>query len=323
MKLYLLIFAGQKYYKPLQLNQMLFDISKANIDILQDDLFIQKQVTVSVLRLDKIHPLVSGNKLFKLHYFLEDALVSEHRTVLTFGGAYSNHLSATAFACRTLDLKCIGIVRGERPGKLSPTLMQCVDDGMQLHFISRSDYQQKETPGFLQKLYDEFGDCCIIPEGGYHPAGVKGASLIYDLIKDEHYTHISMACGTATTLAGILTRAEPGQYVTGISVLKGISDIPARIKHITNTHHPFKNLEILNEYHFGGYAKKSGDLIEFMNQCWLRYRLPLDFVYTAKMLYGITDRIKKDAFKKGSKIICIHTGGLQGNKSLPLNALLF
>jgi len=323
MNLYLLIFAGQKYYKTLQLKQMLFDISKANIDILQDDLFMQKQVTVSVLRLDKIHPLVSGNKLFKLHYFLEEALLTGHRAVLTFGGAYSNHLSATAYACKTLHVKCIGMVRGERPKKLSPTLLQCLDDGMQLHFISRSDYKQQETPGFHQKLQDAFGDCIIIPEGGYHPAGVKGASLIYDLLKDEKYTHISLACGTATTLAGILTRVEPEQYVTGISVLKGIADIPERIINLTREHQPFKNLEIVNDYHFGGYAKKTGDLIEFMNQCWLRYRLPLDFVYTAKMMYAITDRIKNDVYKKGSNIICIHTGGLQGNKSLPLNSLLF
>jgi len=323
MNLYLLIFAGQKYYKPLQLNQMLFDISKATVDILQDDLFIQKQVTVSVLRLDKIHPVVSGNKLFKLHYFLDEALLSDHLTVLTFGGAYSNHLSATAFACKASGLKCIGLVRGEQPEKLSPTLMQCLDDGMELHFISRSDYAQINVPGYRKKLVDAFGDCIIIPEGGYHPAGVKGAAGIYDLIKDENYTHICIACGTATTLAGILTRAKPEQYVTGISVLKGISDIPERIKHLTGADQPFKNLDIVNDYHFGGYAKKSNELIEFMNRCWLQYRLPLDFVYTAKMLYGITDRVQKDAFKKGSKIICIHTGGLQGNKSLPLNSLLF
>ena len=308
---------------------MLFDISKADIEELQNDLFVQKQVTVSVLHLDKIHPLVSGNKIFKLHYFLEEALQSAHptgsggKTILTFGGAYSNHLAATAFACKSLHLKSIGIVRGEKPEQLSATLQQCVDDGMELKFISRQTYNTKEDPAFINYLRNEFGHCIIVPEGGYHALGVQGASLIYDLIKDKNYTHIGMATGTGTTLAGILIAADPEQYVIAIPVLKGITDIPQRIKQLTGIPHPFKNLLILNEYHFGGYAKNTTILTEFMNHCWLQHKLPLDFVYTAKMMYGITDSIKKDTFKKGSKIICLHTGGLQGNKSLPLNTLLF
>ncbi len=302
---------------------MLFDISKADIEELHDDLFVQKQVTVSVLRLDKIHALVSGNKIFKLHYFLEEALQSEHKTILTFGGAYSNHLAATAFACRSLQLKSIGIVRGERPGQLSATLQQCMEDGMELKFISRAAYDNKENASFLKELQVEFGDCIMVPEGGYHPLGAKGASLIFDLVKDKNYTHICMATGTATTLAGILIAADPGQYVITVPVLKGITDIPERVKQLTGIQQSFKNLLIFNDSHFGGYAKKTNILIEFMNDCWLQYGLPLDFVYTAKMLYGVTESIKKDKFKKGSKIICLHTGGLQGNKSLPLNSLLF
>ena len=302
---------------------MLFDINKADIEELQDDLFVQKQVTVSVLRLDKIHPLVSGNKIFKLHYFLEQALQSAHKTILTYGGAFSNHLAATAFACKSLQLKSIGIVRGEKPRQLSATLQQCLEDGMELKFISRHAYNAKEDPAFINDLRNEFGDCIIVPEGGYHPLGVQGASLIYDLIKDKNYTHIVMATGTGTTLAGILIAADPEQYVIAIPVLKGITDIPQRIKQLTGIPHPFKNLLIFNDYHFGGYAKNTTILTEFMNHCWLQHRLPLDFVYTAKMMYGITDSIKKDKFEKGSKIICLHTGGLQGNKSLPLNTLLF
>ena len=301
---------------------MLFDISNACIEELHDDLFVQKQVTVSVLRLDKIHPLVSGNKIFKLHYFLDEALQSAHKTILTFGGAFSNHLAATAFACKFLQLKSIGIVRGERPEQLSATLLKCID-GMELKFISRRDYDTKEDTAFMNGLRNEFGDCIIVPEGGYHSLGAKGAALIFDLLKDKNYTHICMAIGTATTLAGILIAANPEQYVIGVPVLKGITDIPERVKQLTGIQHPFKNLLILNDYHFGGYAKSTNILTEFMNHYWLQLRLPLDFVYTAKMLYGITDSIKKDKFKKGSKIICLHTGGLQGNKSLPLNTLLF
>ena len=150
---------------------MLFDISKAGIEELHDDLFVQKQIKLSVLRLDKIHPVVSGNKLFKLYYYLEESLQSNHRTVLSFGGAYSNHLSATAFACKVLQLKSIGIVRGERSAQLSSTLQQCLDDGMHLKFVSREDYTLKETTAFLQSLKTEFGESVIVPEGGYHPMG--------------------------------------------------------------------------------------------------------------------------------------------------------
>jgi 1-aminocyclopropane-1-carboxylate deaminase len=299
------------------------DILKADIEEIRDELFVRKQVTVSVLRLDKIHPLVSGNKIFKLHYFLEEAVSDHKKTVLTFGGAYSNHLAATAFACRTLQIKCIGVVRGERPAVLSVTLQQCLKDGMQLHFISRQEYAKKEGPYFINALLDSFGDCIIIPEGGYHQLGAKGASKILDLIKDNDYSHICTASGTTTTLAGILMAAKPCQTVVGFPVLKGVTDNIERIKKITQDTVDIEKLMILNNYHFGGYAKRTDQLINFMNECWLQYQLPLDFVYTAKMFFGIIDTVKSDTFTKGSKILCIHTGGLQGNKSLPLNSLLF
>jgi 1-aminocyclopropane-1-carboxylate deaminase len=302
---------------------MLFDISKAGIEVLHDELFVQKQVTVSVLRLDKIHPIVSGNKLFKLHYFLEKAIADKHDTVLTFGGPYSNHLAATAFACKALHLNSIGIVRGEKPDQLSHTLQQCMQDGMLLKFISRADYSKKQTTAFLHNLKNEFGECIIIPEGGQHPLGAKGAALIMDLIKDKNYTHICTASGTATTAAGLLLAARPHQVIVSFEVLKGITDNKNSIKELTENSNDFENLLISGDYHFGGYAKKTTGLIHFMNECWLRHNLPLDFVYTAKMLFGVIDCINKDIFKKGSEILCVHTGGLQGNKSLPLNTLLF
>ena len=302
---------------------MLLDISKANIEVLYDELFVQKQVTLSVLRLDKIHPLVSGNKLFKLHYFFEEAFANKQDTILTFGGAYSNHLAATAYACKAINLKSIGIVRGEKPAELSATLQQCMQDGMQLKFISRQQYAAKENVDFINHLKREFGNCIIIPEGGYAPVGANGAALIMDLIKYNSYTHICTASGTATTTAGLLLAVKPEQIVVSLPVLKGITDNKTSIKELTGNKDDFKNLLILDNYHFGGYAKKTDQLIDFMNDCWEKYKLPLDFVYTAKMLFGIIDNIKKDTFEKGSKILCLHTGGLQGNKSLPLNLLLF
>ncbi len=304
------------------ISKMLFDISNAVIEPLKNDLFDKKQVGVSVLRLDKIHPVVSGNKLFKLHYFLQEALQSSHKTILSFGGAYSNHLAATAYACTLLGLKSIGVVRGEEPAQLSHTLQQCIKDGMHLKFISRKQYGEKEEAALLQSLQQEFGECTVVPEGGYHPLGAKGAALIIELIGKE-YTHICTAMGTASTLAGLLLGAEPSQKITGIPVLKGMTDMEERIIHLTGYKTLPSNFELLDGYHFGGYAKKTGELIQFMNQCWQQYQLPLDFVYTAKMLYAVTDRTRQDHFPRGSNIICLHTGGLQGNLSLPANTLIF
>ena len=305
------------------IRKMLFDISHAGIDLLQDNLFEEKKVTVSVLRLDKIHPVVSGNKLFKLHFFLQEALRSSHKTVLSFGGAYSNHLSATAFACSALGLKSIGIVRGEQPAQLSATLQQCIKDGMELKFISRQQYAGKENAGYLHTLQNGSGECSIIPEGGFHPLGAKGASLIMDLVPDDNYTHICTAMGTATTMAGLLMAARPSQKITGIPVLKGITNMEERISHLTGYKTMPGNLEWLGDYHFGGYAKRTEELIRFMNQCWQQYRLPLDFVYTAKMFFAVLDQIRNDHFPPGSNILCLHTGGLQGNRSLPANTLIF
>lgn len=302
---------------------MLFDISNAVIETLNDELFLQKQVRLSVLRLDKIHPVVSGNKLFKLYYFLEEAAQSSHKTILSFGGAYSNHLAATAFACRALQLKSIGIVRGEQPAHLSHTLQQCMNDGMQLKFITRQQFAEKENGAFTSSLQNEFGDCVIVPEGGYHPSGANGAALIMDIPGCRNYSHICTATGTGTTLAGLLKAAAPSQTIVALPVLKGMTDIEERIAYLTGNKDPFKNLQLLNDYHFGGYAKKTEALIQFMNKCWQQFHLPLDFVYTAKMLFGIIDRIKDGYFPPGGNILCLHTGGLQGNKSLPLHTLLF
>lgn len=304
------------------ISKMLFDISNAAVEPLKDDLFDKKQVSVSVFRLDKIHPVVSGNKLFKLHYFLQEALQSSHKTILSFGGAYSNHLAATAYACSLLGLKSIGIVRGEEPVQLSHTLQQCSRDGMHLKFIARKLYAGKEDASLVHSMLDEFGECTVVPEGGYHPLGARGAALIMQLISEE-YTHICTAMGTASTLSGLLLGAGPSQKIAGIPVLKGISDMEERIIHLTGYKTLPHSLELLTGYHFGGYAKKTGGLIQFMNQCWQQYQLPLDFVYTAKMLYAVTDRIKNDHFPRGSNIICLHTGGLQGNLSLPANTLTF
>jgi 1-aminocyclopropane-1-carboxylate deaminase len=301
---------------------MYLNILNTPVEVLHDELFLQKKVSVSVLRLDKIHPVVSGNKLFKLHYFLQDAIQNKHKTIVTFGGAYSNHLVATAYACNVLGLKNIGIVRGEKPIALSPTLQQCIGYGMQLKFITREMYAKKEKQHFTDGLKNEFGECVIIPEGGYHPLGAKGAALIGDIIKLHNYSHLCTCTGTGTTLAGLLINSN-GSKVISVPALKGMSDIEERMHFLCGVSCNTDNLQIFNDYHFGGYAKKTPELISFMNYLWQQHQLPTDFVYTAKLFFAIYDKIKNNYFEKETNILCLHTGGLQGNNSLPKGTLLF
>jgi 1-aminocyclopropane-1-carboxylate deaminase/D-cysteine desulfhydrase-like pyridoxal-dependent ACC family enzyme len=300
---------------------MLFDNSNIKVDHLQNQLLDQLGIELSVLRLDLIHPIISGNKLFKLFYFLQDAEKFPHKQIVTFGGAYSNHLVATAYACKLAGVKSVGIVRGEKPIQLSHSLQNCTEYDMQLKFISRQSYDQKENIDFQQSLRKEFGDIIIIPEGGYHSIGVKGAALIMDHI-DKTTTHICCALGTATTVAGLLSAVKKDQQIIAVPVLKGLTDIHERISFLLNAPEPLNTLQILGDFHFGGYAKYSAELLSFMNNLYEQYQLPTDFVYTAKMFFAIFDAIKKHQFPKGSKIVCIHTGGLQGNLSLPANSLI-
>jgi 1-aminocyclopropane-1-carboxylate deaminase len=302
---------------------MLLDTSKISIDHLQDKLFSEKQIQLSVLRLDKIHPVISGNKLFKLHYFLEKAIYTSHKTLLTLGGAYSNHLVATAYACKLAGVRSIAIVRGERSKNLSHTLNTCLEYGMELRFVTRELFAFYLKNGVPDDLKKTFGECEIVPEGGYHPLGANGAALIMEMLKETYPSHICSAIGTATTIGGILSASGKDQKMIGVSVLKGMTDIERRLSYVTENKADLKRIEILYDYHFGGYAKKNPELISFMNQFYEKHKLPTDFVYTGKMMYGIIDQIKKNRFPKGSTIVCLHTGGLQGNGSLLPGTLNF
>ncbi len=280
----------------------------------------KKGPRVSMLRLDQIHPLIPGNKIFKLYYFLKEATSSPHKQIITFGGAYSNHLAATAFACKTEAIKSIGIVRGEKPANLSSTLLFCMQHGMQLEFINRRLYKETGTDKFRNLLTETYGDHILIPEGGFSQRGVKGAEMIMDII-DNSYSHVCCAIGTATTFAGLINRAGEGQEITGFSVLKNLNDVEDRLKNLNVV--TSKKYSIIHDYHFGGYAKKTKELVDFMNTFYKDNKIPLDFVYTGKMMFGVYQLIENNYFPADSNILCIHTGGLQGNKSLPEGTLNF
>jgi len=268
------------------------------IQKLNSDLFSEKKVDVSVLRLDLIHPQISGNKWFKLKYNLEEAKRLGHDTILTFGGAFSNHIHATAVACKQAGMKCIGVIRGEPSSRGNYTLSDAAANGMQLFFVSREDYNKKQDAGFIKSLSERFGKFYLVPEGGDNALGAKGCEEI--LPEENDFDLILCACGTGTTFKGINNSLKENQRIIGISVLKGDGNLNALNNVNTN-------------YHFGGYAKHTQELLEFKNKFEEETQIPVDYVYTAKLFYAAYDLIKTNQIS-GNKILIIHSGGLQGNR---------
>jgi 1-aminocyclopropane-1-carboxylate deaminase len=289
--------------------------------IIENDLILQKKLHLSVLRLDKIHPIISGNKWFKLKYYLQDAVAKQFDTLLTFGGAFSNHIVATAYAASMWQLSSIGIIRGERPAELSHTLKNAEASGMRLMFVSRDKYNELKRADINTLTY-HFGNCYVIPEGGFGYWGARGAEDILRCVNLADYTHVIVGVGTGTTAAGIIKAALPHQRVIGISVMKNNTGLANEIAALTEGVLP-DNFSIMHDYHFGGYAKYSADIIAFIHRFYNQTKVPLDFVYTAKVMFGTLDLIEKDYFSPRAGILMVHTGGLQGNLSLGPGVLPF
>ncbi|RLD29628.1 MAG: 1-aminocyclopropane-1-carboxylate deaminase/D-cysteine desulfhydrase [Bacteroidetes bacterium] len=281
-------------------------------------------VELYIKREDRIHPHISGNKYRKLKYNLIEAETLGFNILLTFGGAYSNHIAAVASVGATFGFKTIGIIRGEElksKVKDNPTLKFAQSCGMQFKFVSRSDYREKTSEEFIKNLKEEFGAFYHIPEGGTNALAIKGCEEILTEA-DKSFNYVCCAVGTGGTISGIINSSKQNQKVLGFPALKGeflTKDISKFVTH--------KNWELTADYHFGGFAKINSVLITFINQFKNTYHVPLDPVYTGKMVYGIFDMIYKSKFPKGSKILAIHTGGLQGiegmnmrlkEKNLPL-----
>lgn len=283
----------------------MFEMIAQNIP--DQQIFI-KDVSVTLRRLDLVHPQISGNKFFKLKYNFLEAQRQGYQHILSFGGAYSNHIVATAFAAQHFGFKSVGIIRGEelahRP--LNPTLATAQQFGMQLHFVSRKDYRRKQQPEFLTELQQQFPDHYVIPEGGTNALAIQGCQ---EILK-EHDTQFDVICcaaGTGGTITGLIEASQAHQQVLGFSALKGsfLKDEVARLTSKTNWN-------ILDDYCCGGYAKTSLELMQFIQEFESRFSIPLEQVYTAKMLMGILDLIEKNYFPTGSRLLVIHSGGLQG-----------
>jgi 1-aminocyclopropane-1-carboxylate deaminase len=280
--------------------------------------FSTSDVGVDILRLDQIHPVVSGNKWFKLTYYLRDALAERYDTIATFGGAYSNHIVATAFAANEKRLKSIGYIRGDAPA-FSPTLEEAASYGMELHFVDRALYRDK-----ISIMARETGPGKYwIMEGGYGVRGAEGAADILRCAETSHYSHILCAVGTGTMMAGLIKGAGQKQQVTGISVLKNHFALANEVMHLLDDTEKQKHFTILHDYHGGGYAKYSPELIELMRRIWETEQIPTDIVYTSKLIFAAQDLVRKNHFPAGSSVLLIHSGGLQGNRSLPAGTLPF
>ncbi len=279
----------------------------------QSDFLTQSGITLHVKRDDLIHPLLQGNKWRKLKYNLLTAQQQKQHTLLTFGGAFSNHIHATAAAGKLLGFKTIGIIRGEAHSPLNPTLQDASNWGMRLEYINRADYRQKHTDAFISKLHHQYGDFYLIPEGGSNTLAMQGCAEINTEIQDD-YDFICQACGTGTTLAGLISSAKAKTHLTGFAVLKSagflLDDVNKKLNEYGYKQH--NSWDINLDYHFGGYAKTQAPLLEFIKDFKQQYKIPLEPVYTGKMMYGIFDLIRKGYFPKGSRVLAIHSGGLQG-----------
>lgn len=271
---------------------------------------IQKNgITVAIRREDLIHPFVSGNKFRKLKYNLLQAKAENQTTLLTFGGAFSNHIAAVAFAGKEYNFKTIGIIRGDELREKiqeNPTLKFAQENGMQFEFISRCDYSDKENPDFIKQLREKFGSFYLVPEGGTNNLAIKGCEEILTK-EDSQFDYICCAVGTGGTISGLINSALPHQKVLGFPALKG-DFLREEICKFAKT----DTWQLITDYHFGGYGKVNLEMINFINNFNQSNNIPLDPVYTSKMAFGVLDLIAKDYFPSNSKILLIHTGGLQG-----------
>lgn len=268
-----------------------------------------RNVQITVKRLDLVHPHISGNKFFKLKYNLLEAQSLGLKKILTFGGAYSNHIAATAYAAHLFGFESVGIIRGEeltqRP--LNSTLFNAQHFGMQLEFVSRENYRQKDQPEFLNQLQQQFPEHYLIPEGGTNHLAIQGCKEILTLDDKSNFDVICCAVGTGGTIAGLIESSLEHQQMLGFSALKG-DFLNHDVQQLTSR----KNWNITDAYCCGGYAKTTPELLNFIQNFEQHYQIPLEHIYTGKMMIGIFDLIDRDYFKNGSRILVIHSGGLQG-----------
>ncbi|PQJ82831.1 1-aminocyclopropane-1-carboxylate deaminase/D-cysteine desulfhydrase [Polaribacter glomeratus] len=274
----------------------------------------EKKVELFIKREDLIHPYISGNKFRKLKYNLEEAKKLKKKSLLTFGGAFSNHIVATAVAGEMAGFKTFAIIRGEELGlnlaktlEENATLRKAHESGMKFHFVSREIYRQKSSFGFIEKMKNKWGDFYVIPEGGTNIFGVQGCKEILT-IEDKYFDFICCSVGTGGTISGLINGSKKHHKILGFPALKG-NFLSEEIRKYTVKKNKWS---LQKDYNFGGYAKHTDELISFINTFKKDTDILLDPIYTGKMMFGVLDLIQKDFFQEDSKILAIHTGGMQG-----------
>ena len=287
------------------------------LEKVNDPLLSERKISLFIKREDLNHPHMSGNKWHKLKYNLQKTINKGKNTLLTFGGAYSNHIYAVAAAGKIFNLNTIGIIRGEEHLPLNPTLSFAVANGMKIYYIDRKSYRKKESFEIINQLREKFGDFYLLPEGGTNELAVKGCSEIISKI-DIDFDYICCPCGTGGTLAGLISGLNGNKFALGFAVLKGASflkdNVNSLLKNFTDS--SFPNWDVNLDYHFGGYARTNSILLDFVNRFTSITKILIEPIYTGKMLFGIYDLTAKGFFNEGSQIIAVHTGGLQGLKGL-------
>lgn len=308
--------------KVTKINQIELNVfNENNIPLTEifDEVLQEKKSRLFILREDLIHHEISGNKWRKLKYNIVQAKKEGYSTLLTFGGAYSNHIAATAAAGREFGIKTIGVIRGEETLPLNSTLLLAQKNGMTFKYITREQYREnnKYEADFIKELKNEFGNFYLVPEGGSNAFAVKGCSEILNNVKID-FDVVCSACGTGGTLSGLIVSTN--KKVLGFPALKSgdflkndISSLIGKYYQQYNIKAEKNNWDLICNYHFGGYAKVKPELIEFVKQFYKKHQIPLDLIYTGKMLYAIFDMLYNSSELNGKTIVVIHTGGLQGN----------
>ncbi len=286
------------------------DSTPLSISIIHDQRLLDRQIELHLLRADLLHPQVSGNKWFKLTYNIAAAREAQKQCLLSFGGVWSNHLHALAFAGKQLGLKTIGIIRGEDID--NAMLHDCRQWGMELHFVSRSEYRSKTEADWLRPWQDRFPNAWFIPEGGSNAEGCRGIREMLTDIDISSYQRVCCPVGTGTTLAGLCQSVSENIFITGFTAMKQGQYLTQNIAR--QTQHQQWALE--TEYSYGGFGRVNKELLCFMKSFQEQQGIELDRVYTAKMMAGIYDLILREIWKGPSRILAIHTGGLQGNRSI-------
>ena len=287
------------------------------LQLLDEPVAAAHGVRLLLWRDDLVNPDLPGNKARKLRYNLIAARQQGHHALLTFGGAYSNHIAAVAAAGRLFGFNTIGLIRGDEPAAgaaLNPTLAQAAANGMALHYLDRTAYRRRAEPAFIAEQLVRFGPAHVLPEGGTNALALPGcAEVVAEIRQQVEFDALAVAVGTGGTLAGLLTGLAGRQHAVGVAALKNGGFLRAEMDALTQATAglAFDNYSLQTSYHFGGYAKYSAELLAFIQQFRVRHGVLLDPIYTGKLLFGVLDLIGKGYFRRGSTVVAIHTGGQQ------------